>query len=177
MVFSPWDFLEGQGGTDVANKEREEQGRTNVATKEGQRGRKNKNKKRGWTCHVTKTCEIPNWVLQDWCDYMRLPKWVLQAGTKPKTGTPGKDQFQNWYSREGPECDHDLVTETKVWHVWHFTPKKGNFILQTSALKIVLEYTHSLEQHSVRSSSWVHHMDYFTYWYFLTCTISESVCH
>jgi len=33
--------LEGQGGTDIANKEREEQRRTNMATKEGQRGRKN----------------------------------------------------------------------------------------------------------------------------------------
>jgi len=50
--------LEEQGGTDVAKKEREEQGRTNVATKEEQRGRKNK-KKRGWTCHITKTHEIP----------------------------------------------------------------------------------------------------------------------
>jgi len=33
--------LEGQEGMDVANKEREEQKRTNMATKEGQRGRKN----------------------------------------------------------------------------------------------------------------------------------------
>jgi len=33
--------LKGQERTDVANKERGEQERTNMATKEGQRGRKN----------------------------------------------------------------------------------------------------------------------------------------
>jgi len=42
---------------DIANKEREREGRTNVAPKE--RGRKKK-KKRDWTCHITKTHEIPN---------------------------------------------------------------------------------------------------------------------
>jgi len=52
------------GETDVANKNKEEQGRTNMATKEGQKDRKNK-KRRDWTCHVTKTHEIPNQVLQD----------------------------------------------------------------------------------------------------------------
>ena len=51
--------MEEQEGTDIANKERERQGRTNVATKE--RGRKNKK----WTCHITKTREIPNRVLLD----------------------------------------------------------------------------------------------------------------
>jgi len=33
--------LEGQERMDIANEEREEQGRTNMAIKEGQRGRKN----------------------------------------------------------------------------------------------------------------------------------------
>jgi len=37
----PMRFLGRTGGTEVANKEREEQGRMNAATKEGQRGRKN----------------------------------------------------------------------------------------------------------------------------------------
>jgi len=60
MIFSPLDFLERQEGTDI---ERERQGRTNIAIKE--RGRKNKKKRRGWTCHVTKTREIPNRVLLD----------------------------------------------------------------------------------------------------------------
>jgi len=55
--------LEGQEGMDIANKQRERQGRMNVATKE--RGRKNKKKKRGWTCYIIKTCEIPNRVLLD----------------------------------------------------------------------------------------------------------------
>jgi len=38
--------LEGQERMDVANKEREEQGRTNIVTKEGQRGRKNKKREK-----------------------------------------------------------------------------------------------------------------------------------
>jgi len=63
MIFSTLDFLERQEGTDIANKERERQGRMNMAPKE--RGRKKKKKKRGWTCHITKTCEIPNRVLLD----------------------------------------------------------------------------------------------------------------
>jgi len=55
--------LEGQEGMDIANKERERQRRTNMATKE--RGKKNKKKRRGWTCHITKTHKIPNRVLLD----------------------------------------------------------------------------------------------------------------
>jgi len=63
MIFSALDFLERQEGMDIANKERERRGRTNVATKE--RGRKNKKKRRGWMCHITKTREILNRVLLD----------------------------------------------------------------------------------------------------------------
>jgi len=44
--------LRRTGETDVANKKKEEQGRTNMATKEGQRDRKNKKKKRlDMSCH------------------------------------------------------------------------------------------------------------------------------
>jgi len=46
-------FLGRTGETDVANKKKEEQGKTNMATKEGQRDRKNKKKKKrlDMSCH------------------------------------------------------------------------------------------------------------------------------
>jgi len=49
MIFSTLDFLERQEGTDIANKERERQGRMNVAPKK--RGKKKKKKKE--VGHVT----------------------------------------------------------------------------------------------------------------------------
>jgi len=58
--------LEGQERMDIANKEREEQGRTNMVTKEGQRGRKNKKREEvGYVTSQKQTYEIPNQVLQD----------------------------------------------------------------------------------------------------------------
>jgi len=69
----------------------------------------------------------PDWD-QSQIKYSRLglnPKLVLQERTNSKTSTPEKDQFQNWYSREGPKCDLDLVTETgcDMCDISH--PKKG----------------------------------------------------
>jgi len=79
---------------------------------------------------------------------------VLESLRLSDNSTLGKDQFQNWDSREGPECDLDLVTETRYDMCDILHPKKGSFtikensVLQTSALKIVLEYEDSSEQHN-----------------------------
>ena len=85
-----WNFLRGQRGTNIGNSETEG----------------------SWTCHVTKTREIPNQVLE-WWDYMRLPKSVLQAGTNTILSTLKRTRNWKW----------PLMMCDIVWQAWQIVTK------------------------------------------------------